>query len=59
MRIVDPEFPQSSAVLGGCTRPPTPVTETLPFSPQVAVAPKASMHLSVDAQSAPVEKLVK
>ena len=58
MRIVEPELPQSSGLPDGFTRPPTPVTAIDPSSGRSTVAPSAVMHASVDAQSAPVEKLV-
>ena len=59
MRIVEPELPQSSVWLLGITRPDTPVTSTSPSLIFLTLAPSASMQASVEAQSAPVEKLVK
>jgi hypothetical protein len=59
MRIVEPELPQSSGDAAGVTRPATPVTATTPSSRFETFAPSDSMQASVEAQSAPVEKLVK
>ena len=59
MRIVEPELPQSRGAPEGVTRPPTPFTSTTLSSSRRTFAPSASMHESVEAQSAPVEKLAK
>ena len=57
--MVDPELPQSSALAEGITWPATPVTSTASLPILFTFAPSASMQARVDAQSAPVEKLVK
>ncbi len=61
--MVLPELPQSSSPDGWLTLPPTPVTSTIPaFGPsswRLTCAPRALMQANVEAQSAPVEKLVK
>ncbi len=56
MRMVDPEFPQSSALCGAAKvpRPCTSITLS-PSGFRVHVTPNARMHSSVLAQSAPVE----
>jgi hypothetical protein len=59
IRIVEPELPQSRAWLAGITRPAMPVISTAPSPIFLILAPSASMQASVEAQSAPVEKLVK
>ena len=59
IRIVEPELPQSRGLSVGITRPPTPVTSMEPSSELRTHAPKACMQASVEAQSAPVEKLLK
>ncbi len=57
MRMVEPELPQSRGLAGGVTRPATPVISM--ESGRFTVAPSDSMQARVEAQSAPVEKLVK
>ena len=59
MRMVEPELPQSSGSAGGVTRPATPVISTESSPVRFTFAPRASMQARVEAQSAPVEKLVK
>ncbi len=59
MRMVEPELPQSRGSFDGVTRPATPVTSTVPSSSLRTDAPRACMQARVEAQSAPVEKLVK
>jgi hypothetical protein len=59
MRMVEPELPQSSGLLDGVTQPATPVTSTASLPSRFTFAPRASMQAKVEAQSAPVEKLVK
>jgi hypothetical protein len=59
IRIVDPELPQSSGWSAGVTQPPTPVTSTVPSSKVRTCAPRPCMQAKVEAQSAPVEKLLK
>ena len=55
--IVLPLWGQGAAEVR--TRPATPVTSTESRSSLSTLAPRASMHERVEAQSAPVEKLVK
>src|SRR6266568_1135554 len=55
MRMVDPEFPQSSAPLGACNVAPRPSITTDPLL-RCHFTPKARRHPRVLAQSAPVEK---
>jgi hypothetical protein len=60
MRMVEPELPQSSGWLAGVTRPATPVTSMDSiFAGLVDLGAQRLMQASVEAQSAPVEKLVK
>ena len=59
MRMVEPELPQSSGWPAGVTRPATPVTSIASLPDRLIFAPRASMQDKVEAQSAPVEKLVK
>ena len=59
MRMVEPELPQSSGASDGVTRPATPVTSIAPGPRVVTQAPSWLMQARVEAQSAPVEKLVK
>src|SRR6266568_7430266 len=55
MRIVEPEFPQSSVALGVCNCSPRPwITTEAPFLSHST--PSARRHPRVLAQSAPVEK---
>jgi hypothetical protein len=59
IRIVEPEFPQSSTAAGCLKLPPAPVTEITRAGPSplvATVAPSASMHAREEAGSAPVEK---
>ena len=57
--MLEPELPQSRGWLEGVTRPETPVISTAPSLMLLMVAPMAFMQDKVEAQSAPVEKLVK
>ena len=59
MRMVEPELPQSRGLVGGVTRPATPVISMESAPVRFTVAPSDSMQARVEAQSAPVEKLVK
>src|SRR5437016_2632253 len=56
IRIVDPEFPQSSVSDGAFNMPARPAIEISPLF-LVMSAPSERRQLSVLAQSAPVEKL--
>ena len=59
MRIVDPELPQSSGVIGRSDAAAYAVNcNAAVIQLAVTVAPRACMQARVDAQSAPVEKLV-
>jgi len=58
IRIVDPEFPQSSECEGALKTGPHPSMAISP-SDLLIFAPSARIHASVLAQSAPVEKLRK
>ena len=62
--MVEPELPQSRALGGAWTEPPTPVMAMVPSSgvpgaPWWTLAPRAVMQARVEAQSAPVEKFEK
>jgi len=59
MRIVEPELPQSSGCDGGVRWPATPVISMESAEVRLTFAPNCSMQARVEAQSAPVEKLVK
>jgi len=60
IRIVDPEFPQSSGIVGSFSSRPLPTTSTAPssFGPSARrqLAPNPAMHPSVLAQSCAAEK---
>ena len=58
MRIVEPELPQSSRRSGSVKWPLTPVISTASLS-RVTFAARASTQAREEAQSAPVEKLVR
>ena len=58
MRMVEPELPQSSRCDEGVTRPATPVISMASSPTRFTFAPSDSMHARVEAQSAPVEKLL-
>jgi len=59
MRMVEPELPQSRGAMDGWKSPAVPVISTELSGLRETFAPRASTQAREEAQSAPVEKLVR